>query len=158
MGEYLSNRLREVLLDGRWIANTNFQEQITGITWEQAVQKVENLHSIAALTFHVHYYIKGLLNVFEGGTLDISDKCSFNMPEITTASDWDSLVHNFIADAEKFISHVRKMDENILHSTFVKPEYGSYMRNIEAQIEHSYYHLGQISLIKKMIISPHNIH
>lgn len=28
---------------------------------------------------------------------------------------------------------------------------GSYLRNIEGVIEHSYYHLGQISLIKKMI-------
>ncbi|MGE0931575.1 DUF1572 family protein [Peijinzhouia sedimentorum] len=47
------------------------------------------------------------------------------------------------------MDQVEKMDDDLLRQTFVKEEYGSYLRNIEAQIEHSYYHLGQISLIKK---------
>lgn len=45
------------------------------------------------------------------------------------------------------------MDDSLQSQPFVKQEYGTYLRNIEAQIEHSYYHLGQISLIKKMIMS-----
>ncbi|MBP9187420.1 MAG: DUF1572 family protein, partial [Bacteroidia bacterium] len=51
----------------------------------------------------------------------------------------------------KFINHVEKMDDKLLNQPFVKEEYGSYLRNIEAQIEHSYYHLGQVCLIKKLI-------
>ena len=34
---------------------------------------------------------------------------------------------------------------------FFDEKYGTYLRNIEGVIEHSYYHLGQISLLKKMI-------
>jgi hypothetical protein len=41
------------------------------------------------------------------------------------------------------------MGGNLLSQPFVKDEYGSCLQNIEAQIEHSYYHLGQVSLIKK---------
>lgn len=44
------------------------------------------------------------------------------------------------------------MDDKLLSEPFVKEEYGSYLRNIEAQNEHSYYHLGQVSLIKKLIM------
>ena len=39
-----------------------------------------------------------------------------------------------------------------LEEIFVNEKYGTYKRNIEGMIEHCYYHLGQISLIKKMII------
>ena len=151
MNNDLANRLKEVLLNGKWIANTNFKDQITNITWEQAVEKVENLNTIAMLTFHINYYLKGLLNVFEGGNLEIKDKYSFDMPEIKSESNWNSLVSDFVSNAEKFINHVEKMDDNLLIQPFVKEEYGSYLRNIEAQIEHCYYHLGQVSLINKMI-------
>jgi uncharacterized damage-inducible protein DinB len=152
MNKDLANRLREVLLNGKWIANTNLKEQITNISWEQAIQKVENLNTIALLTFHINYYLKGVLNVFQGGNLEIKDKFSFDMPEISSETDWLNLVNEFVNNAEKFISYVEKMDDNLLTQPFVKEEYGSYLRNIEAQIEHSYYHLGQVSLIKKLII------
>ncbi len=152
MSKDLANRLREVLLNGKWIANTNFKEQISSITWEQAIQTIENLNTIALLTFHVHYYLKGLLRVFEGGKLEIRDKYSFDMPEIKSDKDWNDLVNEFISTAEKFINHVEKMDDRVLNQPFVKEEYGTYLRNIEAQIEHSYYHLGQVSLIKKLIL------
>jgi hypothetical protein len=147
----ITNRLREVLLDGKWIANTNFKEQIESISWQQAFQKVDNLNTIALLTFHINYYLAGILNVFEGGTLDIRDKYSFNLPEINTEADWMKLVNDFLSNSEKFINHVEKMDENTLDQPFVDEKYGSYLRNIEGVIEHSYYHLGQVSLIKKMI-------
>lgn len=152
INKYLANRLREVLLEGKWIANTNFKEQITNTNWQQAIQKIENLNTIALLTFHINYYIKGLLNVFEGGTLEIKDKYSFDMPELKSETDWNNLVNEFISNSEKFIHQVGHLDEGLLNTAFVKEEYGSYLRNIEAQIEHSYYHLGQISLIKKMIL------
>jgi uncharacterized damage-inducible protein DinB len=152
MNKDLSNRLREVLLNGKWIANTNFKEHITSISWEQAIQRVENLNTIALLTFHVNYYLKGVLNVFQGGNLEIKDKYSFDMPEISSETDWFNLVNEFINNAEELIRHIEKMDDKLLTQPFVKEEYGTYLRNIEAQIEHSYYHLGQVSLIKKLIM------
>jgi hypothetical protein len=149
--KHLAKRLEEVLLNGKWIANTNVMEQITAVNWEQATQRFENLNTIALLTFHLSYYLKGLNPVFEGGTLDIHDKYSFDVSEIDSETDWVNLVNEFESAAKKFIKHVESMDEEQLNQPFVKEEYGSYRRNIEAQIEHSYYHLGQISLIRKLL-------
>lgn len=149
----LANRLREVLLNGKWIANTNFKEQILSITRVQAIQKVENLNTIALLTFHINYYVKGILNVFNGGNLEIKDKYSFDLPEIQTEKDWNNLVIEFINNAEMFAEKVEQMDESLLTQPFVDEKYGSYQRNIEGVIEHSYYHLGQVSLIKKIIMN-----
>lgn len=148
---FIANRLREVFLDGHWIANTNYKEQIENITWEQSIQKIGNLNTIAALTYHVNYYIDGLLDVFNGGTLDIKDKYSFDLPPITSHNDWKNLMNEFLSNAEDFALAIENMNDQKLDEPFVDEKYGTYLRNIEAIIEHSYYHLGQISLIKKMI-------
>ena len=148
----LANRLREVYLNGHWIANTNYKEQLLGINWQQSIQKIGNLNTIAALTYHINYYVEGLLNAFENNKLEISDKYSFDLPQITSAEDWNRLVAHFLKNAEKFANQVEQMDDSIFGQTFFEENYGSYLRNIEGVIEHSYYHLGQISLIRKMII------
>jgi len=148
----IANRLREVLLNGKWIANTNFKEQILSVSWEQAIQKVGHLNTIALLTFHINYYLGGLLNVFNGGKLEIKDKYSFDLPEIRSEKDWNKLVNDFLSNSEMFAKQVEQMDESMLDQPFADEKYGSYLRNIEGVIEHSYYHLGQVSLIRKMIV------
>lgn len=147
----IANRIREVLLNGHWIANTNYKEQILNVNWKQATQKISSLNTIAALTYHINYYLAGLLNVFNGGKLEISDKYSFDLPQIQSEADWNKLTNDFLSNSEKFASHIEKMDDSFLDQPFLDEKYGSYSRNIEGVIEHSYYHLGQISLIRKMI-------
>lgn len=148
----LANRLREVFLNGKWIANTNYKEQISSLDWKQATQKTGSLNTIAALTFHINYYTKGILAVFEDGILDIKDQYSFDLPPITSNSDWEKLVDEFLINAERFADTVSKMSDERLNSIFVEEKYGTYHRNIEGVLEHSYYHLGQISLIKKLLL------
>ena len=48
------------------------------------------------------------------------------------------------------------MTEEKLNEHFVDEKYGNYQRNIDAMIEHSYYHLGQIVMIKKMLLQEEN--
>lgn len=148
----IANRFREVLLNGTWVANTNFKAQLSDVTWEQATKKVGTFNTIAALTFHIDYYIAGILNVLEGGSLDIRDKYSFDLPPIESKKDWEKLLDKIWSDAEKFASMVEQMPEERLNEVFVDEKYGNYQRNIDAMIEHSYYHLGQIVLIKKMLL------
>lgn len=50
----LANRFSEVILTGQWIANTNFKDQLHGLSWEQATTKIDSLNIIALLTFHIH--------------------------------------------------------------------------------------------------------
>lgn len=148
---FITNRLREVLLSGHWIANTNYQEQLSDISWQQAIFKINDLNTIAALTYHINYYLRGLLVALETGKLEISDKYSFDPPEITEKNDWDKLRSDFLTNAALFADKVEQLDAEIFDQPFFEEKYGSYLRNIEGVIEHSYYHLGQIVLIKKMI-------
>ncbi|MBK8330041.1 MAG: DinB family protein [Bacteroidetes bacterium] len=148
----MANRIREVLLSGHWIANTNMQEQIRSVDWQQATFKVDTLNTIAALTYHLNYYLAGLIKAFENGKLEISDKYSFDLPKIDSAYDWDTLVTSFLQNSEMFAERIEQMQDDMFDKPFIDAKYGTVLRNIEGVIEHSYYHLGQITLIKKMIL------
>ena len=43
------------------------------------------------------------------------------------------------------------MPDEKLSEVFVDEKYGTYERNINLMIEHCYYHLGQILIIKKLV-------
>lgn len=147
----IAARLREVLLNGRWIANTNYKEQLQSVNLQQSMQKVGTLNTIAALTYHINYYLAGLIQAFETGKLEISDKYSFDLPPMHSDDDWNSLVATFLGNAERFADLVEQLEDKAFDETFIDEKYGTMLRNIEGVIEHSYYHLGQISLIRKMV-------
>ncbi len=147
----IADRFREVILDGVWVANTNYKDQLSTVKWEQASKKIESLNTIVALTFHVNYYIAGVLKVLEGGELEIRDKYSFDYPVIESQKDWEELLNMMWSNAEKFANAIELMPDQKLDEVFVDKKYGTYQRNIDGLIEHSYYHLGQITLIKKML-------
>lgn len=150
---FIANRLREIFINGYWIANTNYKDQLENINWEHAIHQVADLNTIAALTYHINYYLVGILNVFNGGLLEIKDQYSFNLPPITSEAEWKKLASGLFANATVFADAVEKMPDEKFDEVFVNEKYGTYLRNIEAVIEHSYYHLGQIVLIRKLLLA-----
>lgn len=147
----LARRFREVILDGTWIANTNFKDQLEQVDWQLAHRKVQDMNTIAVLAQHIHYYIKGINQVFRGGDLSISDQYSFDFPSMSSEEQWKAFLATFWEDAHSFADLVEKIPDTMLQEVFVKEQYGTYLRNIEGMIEHCYYHLGQVVLIRKLL-------
>lgn len=131
----------------------NLKDTLTGLTWQQATAKVDSLNTIAALVFHMNYYVTAALNVLRGNPLNASDKFSYDLPSIQSQEDWGRLLHNIKADVEALINLVEKMPESQLWDTFADEKYGNWYRNLSGIIEHNHYHLGQIVVIKKMLNS-----
>jgi uncharacterized damage-inducible protein DinB len=150
MGIALSNRFKEVMLNGTWVANTNFTLALSNSPLSLALYKLNESNSVGTLAQHIHYYIKGLLQVFEGGALTIKDIHSFDFATIRVQEQWDEFIALFFKDCVQFATYVAEMTNEKIESDFIRPEYGNYARNIEAMIEHAYYHLGQIVLLKKL--------
>jgi len=148
----IAKQFREIYLNGDWVVATNLKDQLSDVNWKQATTKISSLNTIADLVFHLNYYVAGILNVLKGGSLNIRDKYSFNLPPIESQEDWKKLQSKTLKDAEKFADMIEQMPEEKLKEVFVDKKYGDYERNIHAMIEHSYYHLGQIVLIKKMLL------
>ncbi|MFB2118655.1 DUF1572 domain-containing protein [Parapedobacter sp. 2B3] len=148
----LARRFREVVLNGTFIANTNYKDQLDGLDWKLATKELGNLNSIATLSQHIHYYVKGVKNAFKEETLTISDKYSFDFPAITSSDQWGAFLSVFWSDSEEFAQIIEQMPEERLQEIFIVEKYGTYLLNIESMIEHCYYHLGQIVLLKKHFV------
>ena len=115
----IAKRFREVILNGTWVANTNYKHQLTGLDWKIATAKFQSLNTIALLAQHIHYYINGVKNVFKGGSLDIKDKYSFDFPPMHSQDDWENFLTRFWNDAEEFASLIEQMPEEKLNEKFV---------------------------------------
>ena len=146
----IAKHFRDVHFGGNW-TSSNLKETLEGVTWQQAATKVYSLNSIAALVYHMNYYVSAVLKVLQGAPLDASDKYSFNHPAILSQEDWDALLNKTWTDAENFASLLELLPEAKLGEIFADEKYGNYYRNIHGIIEHIHYHLGQIVLIKKIL-------
>jgi len=147
----LAQRFEEVMLNGKWIAFTNVKEQLEKTSLKEATTEVGDLNTIAALAFHLNYYIEGMVSVLKGGPLVMSDKDSFNIPELKTESEWNDLKTNLSNNSEVLRDLISGLSEDQLNATFFDEKYGDYHRNMVGMTEHGYYHLGQIVIIRKMM-------
>jgi len=146
----LAKHIREVHFGGNW-TSSNLKDNLEGVTWQQATVQVSSLNTIAALVYHINYYICAVVKVLQGEPLNAKDIYSFDHPPIRSKEDWENLLDKTWADAENFASLVGELPEHMLWENFTDEKYGSYYRNIQGIIEHTHYHLGQIVVIKKML-------
>ena len=147
----IARNYRELFLNGNWTA-PNLRDQLAGLSWQQATTKVHDLHTIAALVFHVHYYVAAVLKVLQGGPLDAHDKFSFDMPPIQSQEDWEALQNNTWTDVEALAKLIEQLPDSRLETAFANEKYGNHFRNLEGIVHHSFYHLGQVALIKKILL------
>jgi hypothetical protein len=147
----LGKHLKDVHFGGNW-TSSNLKDNLTDVNWQQATTQVHSFNTIATLVYHVNYYISAVLKVLQGGPLEASDKYSFDLPPIESQRDWDNLLDKTFADAETFTLLIEQLPEHKLWENFTDEKYGTYYRNIQGIIEHTHYHLGQIALIKKILL------
>lgn len=147
----IAKQLRAAYFGGNW-TSVNFKDTLADVTWQQAAKQVYSFNTIATLLYHTSYYISAVSNVLQGNPLDAHDKYSFDHPPIHSQEDWENLLDKTWRDAENFAGLIEQLPESKLEETFEDEKYGNYYRNLHGIIEHSHYHLGQIVLIKKMIL------
>ena len=148
--EHIAKNIRDVFFGDNW-TSVNLKDTLAGITWQEATTKVYDLNTMAALVFHINYYVNPVLKVLQGKALIASDKFSFDLSPISGEEDWQKLVAKTFTEAELFAKQVEQLDEAKLFEDFTDPKYGSYYKNLHGIIEHTHYHLGQISLLKKIL-------
>ncbi|HMU46776.1 MAG TPA: DUF1572 domain-containing protein [Chitinophagaceae bacterium] len=149
LSQQIAKHTRDVFFGGNWTA-VNLKDSLADVNWQMAVKRVDALNTIAALVFHIHYYVAAVLKVLQGGPLDAHDKYSFDLPSIKSEDDWKRLVTKTMEDATLLADEIEKLDEPGLYESLADPKYGNRLRNFLGIIEHTHYHLGQISLLKKM--------
>jgi hypothetical protein len=146
----IAKQLRHVHLGGNWTA-VNLKDTLTDVNWQQATTQVYSFNTMAALVYHMNYYLTAFLQVLQDKPLDSKHELSFEHPQILSQQDWEKLLNKTWMDAESIACLVELLPESKLWETFSDEKYGTYYRNIQGIIEHTHYHLGQIVLIKKIL-------
>lgn len=149
--QQIAKHLRDVHFGGNW-TTSNLRDNLADVTWQQATTRVESFNTIAILVYHVNYFVDAVLKVLQGGPLDANDKYSFDHPPILSQEDWQKMLDKVWADAESLAVLIEQLPESKLEEHFVDEKYGSYYRNLHGVIEHMHYHLGQIVIIKKLLL------
>jgi len=147
----IAKHLRDVHFGGNW-TSVNLKETLADVSCQEATTKVYSLNTIAVLVFHINYYVDLIIKVLERKPLEGHDKYSFNLPPLQSSNDWEDLLNKAWANAEKFVKLVEQLPDEKLSDTFAVEKYGNYYRNLEGVIQHTHYHLGQIVVIKKLIL------
>lgn len=152
LSQQIAKQFRAIHFGGNW-TDVNLKTTLADITWQQASTKVYSFNTIAALVFHMNYFVSAVLKVLKGNSLDAHDKFSFDLPPIQSQEDWEKLLDKTWTEAEEFASLVEALPESKLWEIFSEKKYGNYYSNIHGIIEHNHYHLGQVVLIKKVLNS-----
>ncbi|MGI8582316.1 MAG: DUF1572 domain-containing protein [Chitinophagaceae bacterium] len=147
----IAKHLREVWFGGNW-TSSNLKDNLADVTWQEATTQVYSLNTLAALVYHINYFVSAVLQVLQGEPLSAHDKYSFDLPPIRSQQDWENLLDKTWTDAENFAGLVEQLPESKLWEDFSDNKYGNYYRNIQGIIEHTHYHLGQIVLVKKILL------
>ncbi|MEO4005370.1 DinB family protein [Flavobacterium sp. CAU 1735] len=150
LSKQIVKHFRDLHFGGNW-TSVSLKEALEDVNWEQATTTIQDLNTIAVLVYHVNYYVSAVLKVLEGEPLDASDKLSFNLPPISSEAEWEALKNKTFSEAEQFATRIEQLDDTRFFEEFIESKYGNYYRNITGIIEHTHYHLGQISLIRKML-------
>ena len=147
----IAKHLRDVYFGGNW-TSVNLKDSLADVTWQQAITQVYSFNTIATLVYHINYFVSAVLEVLQGEPLNAHDKYSFDHPPILSQQDWEKILDKIWADVENFASLIEQLPESKLWEDFSDKKYGNYYRNIHGIIEHAHYHLGQIVLIKKILL------
>jgi hypothetical protein len=150
LSSQIARHIREVHFGGNW-TDVNLKNLLSNVTWQQATTPLHSCNTIAALVFHVNFFVRAVLKVLRGGPLDAHDKYSFDLPPITSQADWEDFLQQVWSDAEDLAQIVETLPEDRLWQDFDDGKYGTIYRNLTGIIEHTHYHLGQIALLKKII-------
>jgi hypothetical protein len=148
--EAIAQHFYEVHYGKNW-TDVAMKDVLKDIPWEQAIQKVDSVNTITVLVHHMNFYNMVVYDrcFGEQGQFEHEDSLSVS---IKNDEDWLQLQHHYFTNADKIHHHILLLDEEKLFT--VRPgNQNTFYKNLHGLIEHIHYHLGQVSLLKKIILS-----
>ena len=150
ISQQLARQLKEFLY-GQSMTGSSLKNVLEDVGFKEAVFLLDGFNTIAMLSYHINYYMKGGSDVLAGQPLVIRDKFSFDCPDFQTEIAWTAFKQEIFEVADVFAKRIEELDSTKLEESFTDNNYGNYFRNLIGLLEHSHYHLGQIVILKKMI-------
>ncbi len=136
-----------------WYGNS-YLNVISDISLQVALATPPNGHSIAVMLWHMVKWRKALTERLLG-TPDFkaadTDTDNWLEAKEQTEATWEAAKAAFAVQQTILIEHLAKQDEAFLDTEFV-PGW-QYRRLVSGVLQHDIYHLGQIAMVKNLIVN-----
>lgn len=143
-------QMKEVYEGGNW-SEVDLAATLADITWAEAnIITPVSVNSIAAILFHLQFYNNVVKDRLAGISTAIPDANGFDVPKLKNAADWKLLQQNSLASAHALMEMVSALPEEKLFEALTSNGVTVY-KTLHGVVEHAYYHLGQIVMLKKII-------
>lgn len=150
--QHIANHLVEVHRGGNW-TDVSITDTLKDISWQQAaIITPFSPNSIAMLLHHISYWNRIVALRGQNIEPEIDEKNGMDAPSLTNDTDWDDLKKDNIHSAEELATIIEGYDIGSLYNPIL-PAHSSAYKNFQGQVEHIHYHLGQMVIIKKYILS-----
>lgn len=155
--ELLAKAIRDLFFGGNW-TDVNLRDTLSGIGYQAALTAVPfSENTIAKLLYHLKYSNDIVTARANGEAREYdNEKEGFAAPVLQSDADWQQLISDTNASAERMCETIRNFDEARLTEPIV-PGFSSAERHFMGISEHAHYHLGQMVLIKKYLEISGNI-
>ncbi|MEP6675734.1 MAG: DinB family protein [Ferruginibacter sp.] len=134
-----------------WIG-VNFKEALHEVNAATAAKKISGeINSVWQLVNHIIYW-RNTVVIRLNGSNDRPPFVDFLLPETLDEEHWKQTLHDFEAAYHQLRSAIHNFKEEQLHKPSVKAGQTNF-ELLVGSLQHDAYHLGQIVLLKKLILN-----
>lgn len=150
--ETLAQNLLAVFVGNNW-SEAAFATTLEGINHQQATTITPaSPNTIAALVNHICYWNNMLRERINGADPEISETNGFDVTDVTSEADWLALIAK---TRQSFMNLAGAMAGFPPDRLLEKTNHGAstFEVNFYGTIEHAYYHLGQMVMLKHLVMA-----
>ena len=148
--KYITKLLGDHFNGNPWI-DVTINGELNSLTAKQAAAKTGNLNSIWEIVNHMISWRKALIGRVKGKPVKYSDNNFISKVKDKSPAAWKKIISKFRKSQNDIIGFLKKSDDQLLE--IVSPTSGyTYYELVMSILIHDSYHLGQIVLIKKILI------
>ena len=148
----IAEHIKQVYEGDNW-TDVNIDDTIRNISWHQAQQKTNaSPNTIASLLHHLYYWNGVMMQRLKGSNPSTPGTNGYNVGELKTDEEWQALKEKTHESFLQLADLIKSFPEEKLSSTYAEGK-SSYYKNFQGIVEHAYYHLGQIVILKKLILA-----
>jgi uncharacterized damage-inducible protein DinB len=152
VSEAIAQHLLDIHFGENW-TDSWITKNLEDVSRKEALQVTAgSVNTVASLLYHITFYNKVIEQRLKGTDPYINESNGFDMPVIHSDEDWEALKADNLQTAKDLAALIKDIPDTRLQQPVLKlPGSESYYRQLHGVIEHAYYHLGQIVILKNII-------
>ncbi len=148
--QMIATHLQEAFEGNNW-SDVNVKDTLHGITFAEATTVTPaSPNTIATLLYHMTFYNKAICERLMGNEPAINEANGFDAPPLTGEQSWLQLKNEAFIAAGRLVDCIRNFPDKRLTEEN-PPGKGTFYKKLHGVIEHNYYHLGQIVILKNLV-------